>query len=584
MQVEAVARSRTKRLSYITLFFVLLTIVLLGQLINRQLLRRGYYTAQAEKQYYLDIKQTAPRGTIYIKDDDTQNLIDETKSGLFPVASDLEMFDVLVTPLQIADDAGKHNVANQLAPILGMNADEIYSKINNNLGYVPPIAKKIDKETADKVTALNLKGVSLESNYSRIYPENDFLSQTLGFVDSTGNGRYGVEEYYDGLLKGQGGELKGLKDATGKIIQSQQSEPGKDGSSIVLTIDRSIQYEIEQKLKDSIKQFGAEGGSIIVMDPKTGAILGMASQPDYDPNNYNEVAKDNQSLFLNPAVSMNFEPGSVFKPVICAAAINENKLQPDSKPDQPFGSYVTVNGYQIHNALDKPYGYETVTQILENSDNVGMVWVGNALGNQTMSDYIKKFGFGSKTGVDLPGEAQGQVLPVRQWQDVSRATMTFGQGISVTPLQMIDSYATLANQGQFVEPRIMDQIINPDGTRQTIQPSAPQTVVSKDTAQKVTDMLVSVVDNGLGKKAHVDGFKVAGKTGTAQMPDQNGKYSSTDTIGSFIGYAPANDPKFVMEVKFVKPRNVNWAESSAAPVFGEIADWLLNSYYKLPKS
>jgi len=554
------------------------------RLFQRQILQHKAYAEMASKQYNAKVDVPAKRGDIYIRDRDNQNLLDPSKAGLFPVAVNLDLYDVLAVPKNIPD---KRDAAKKIAEVVQTDENTIFNEINNDKLYVPPLAKRISKEVADKIDALKLEGIALESVQSRYYPEKNFLSHALGFVNFEGDGKYGLEEYYDSILKGNGGEVEGLKDSSGKIIQIIQSNQGQDGASVVLSIDRSIQYVVEKKLKEGIERFATDGGTIIVMDPKSGNILAMASQPDFDPNNFNKVAKDNESAFLNPATSLMWEPGSIFKPVTVSAAINENLLQPDSKPDEAhggFSNFVTIDGYKIHNALDEPYGYETVNQILENSDNVGMVWVADFLQNELFDKYIEKYGFGSKTGIDISGEASGAVRDWRKWRDVNRATIAFGQGISVTPIQVIQAYSVFANKGKMVIPRLVEEIIKPNGEEEILPTKEPKEIISGDTAKKMTEMLINVVTNGHGKAAAVDGYKVAGKTGTAQIPNPEGGYEENANIGSFAGYAPADDPKFVMLVKFNRPKNVEWAESSAAPIFGEIADWLLNSYYKVPKN
>ncbi|OQA53055.1 MAG: Stage V sporulation protein D [candidate division WS2 bacterium ADurb.Bin280] len=576
-------KKQIRRLTYLSVVFVLLMVVFIIRLLDRQVLRREQYTAKAQKQYYAEIEQPAKRGKIYIKDSQSESVIGED-AGIFPVATDLELFDILVTPKNVKD---KNDAADKLSSILELDRNELFEKINNDKPYLPPIKKRVSKQIADQVEGLEISGVATEAKYSRFYPENDFMSHILGFVDFEGRGRYGVEEYYDGVLKGEGGTLKGLKDNTGKVIKVEESVLGKDGASLVLTIDRSIQYVAEKKLKEGIERYGAKGGSIIIADPKTGGILAMASSPSYNPNTFNEIASDQQGIFLNPAISLNWEPGSIFKPIIVSAAICEKKVDVDTKPttqEGGFSNMVEVDGYEIHNALDKPYGYETVTQILENSDNVGMVWVANKVGNELLGGYLNKYGFGGKTGIDLAGEASGQVSPAKKWRDVNRATISFGQGISTTPIQMVASFSAIANSGKMVKPHVLSEIIEGDGTKKQAENSEAKEIISQEDAQKMVSMLVSVVENGHGKKAAVEGFKVAGKTGTAQIPKTQGGYEEDDHIGSFIGFAPADDAKFVMLVKFDRPANVEWAESSAAPIFGEIADWLLNSYLKVSKN
>lgn len=575
-------RRQIRRLTYLSALFVIFALVFVGRLLDRQVLRRSEYTAKAQKQYYAQIEQPAKRGKIYIKDAQSDSMVGE-EAGIFPVATDLELFDILVTPKNIED---KNNTAQKLSEILSISKDEIFNEINNEKPYIPPIKKRVSKEIADKVIALDINGISTESKYSRFYPENNFMSHVLGFVDFEGRGRYGVEEYYDGILKGEGGTLRGLKDNLGKVVKVEESVVGKDGSSIVLTIDRSIQYVAEKKLKEGIERYGAKGGSIIIADPKTGGILAMASSESFDPNKFNEVKSEDQGIFINPATSLNWEPGSIFKPIIVSAAIAEKKLEPDSKPSEQEGGFsnmVEVDGYEIHNALDKSYGFESVREILENSDNVGMVWVASKIGSDAMGDFLKKYGFGEKTGIDLAGEASGQVSSSKKWKDVNRATISFGQGISTTPIQMIAAFNAVANKGKLIKPHVLSEVIECDGTRNQTETTDVSQVISEEDASKMTQMLISVVENGHGKKAKVEGFEVAGKTGTAQIPKKEGGYEENDHIGSFIGYAPANDARFVMLVKFDRPANVEWAESSAAPIFGEIADWLLNSYLKVPK-
>lgn len=580
-QQKSLESLELRRLEVVSWLFLILGLVFLFRLCDRQLIRRDTYVAMAQKQYYTEQEQQAKRGKIYIKDKDSQNIVDETKSGLFSIATDLELYNLIIVPKHVEN---KEATAKKLAELTGDNEREIFDKINCDKWYIPAIKKHMEKELADRIEEQNLPGVYLEAQYSRFYPEKEFMAQVLGFVNYDSDGKYGLEEYYDGILKGEGGTLKGLKDNNGHVIKLEESNPGKDGSSIVLTIERSIQYMAEKKLKEGIERYGAESGSIVIMDAKSGSVLAMASSPSYDPNKFNEISGDGQSIFLNPTTSLAWEPGSIFKPVVVASAVEDAKVEPDTKPDDlpgGFKNFVTVDGYDIHNSQDKSFGYETVTQVLENSDNVGMIWIANKLGNESLANYLKKFGFGSKTGIDVAGEYAGKVSPPREWKDVNRATISFGQGITTTPLQIVNAYAAIANKGKAIKSHLIEKIIDSDGEQKSVESGAGEQVISEQTASKTTQMLISVVENGHGKKAAVAGFKVAGKTGTAQIPKDTGGYEENEHIGSFAGFAPADDPKFVMLVKLNKPKNVEWAESSAAPIFGEIADWLLKSYYKL---
>lgn len=575
-----VISNEQKRFRRIWILFLVLGAIFLVRLFQRQVVLHDQYAALANKQYYTRIEQEAKRGDILIHDRDNTNLVEEAENGLFSVATNLELFNVTAVPRHIEN---KDEVAKNLAGVLEMSEAEVFDQINKDKWYIPPIKKRVSKEVADKVADMNLSGVYLEGQYFRFYPENSFLSHLLGFVNYNGDGEYGVEQYYDGILKGEGGTLKGIKDNLGRVIKVEESEPGRDGSSVVLTIDRSIQYMAEKKLKEGLERYDAEKGSIIIANPKTGGILAMASSPGFDPNQFNEVATENQDVFINPVTSMNWEPGSIFKPFIVSAAISDKLVDPESKPDEPFGNMVSVDGYEIHNALDKPYGFETVTQILENSDNIGMIWIANKLGNDLMGDFLLKLGFGEKTGIDISGEASGQIGNYKKWRDVNRATIAFGQGISSTPIQIIQGYCTIANKGKEVGLHVLDRVIEKGSKEKVFDQVEEKEIMSEQDAAMVSQMLVSVVENGHGKKAAVSGYKVAGKTGTAQIPKSSGGYEEDQHIGSFAGFAPVEDPQFVMLVKLDKPSNVKWAEESAAPIFGEIADWLLNSYLKVPK-
>jgi len=312
------------------------------------------------------------------------------------------------------------------------------------------------------------------------------------------------------------------------------------------------------------------------MDPKTGAVLALAGEPDFDPNNYASVPAGEQYKFLSPAVSSLYEPGSVFKPLVMAMGIDSGTITPDTVYT-PGGS-VTVNGHEIFNANHKNFGTETATQALENSDNVWLTHLSSLLGSEKERDYFDKFGVSKKTGIDLVGEQAGRLPPIAEWNDLLRSTASFGQGVSTTVTQLAAAYSVIANGGTTITPHLVDKEIDAGQTETVAAPPAGTTIISTDTATKVKDMLVSVVVSGEGKRAGVSGIKVAGKTGTAQVPDANGGYSTTDSIGSFAGFFPADNPRFTMVVRLNNPRTVNFAESSAAPTFGEIATWMTNYY------
>jgi len=539
------------------LFFILMTI--LGyRLYQKQITEHSSYRAMAENQYIIKKDVQAARGQIYASD-------------MFPLATNLREYQVMATPRNIKN---KQETADKLSVLIGKDSKEIFQAINNDKYYIPALKKGLSKQDGQKIADLKLRGITMVPEITRTYPSSELASQILGFVDAEGNGHYGIEGYYNKELKGIGGEIEDSRDWRGEFFGIKNNQRPRDGSSVILTINPDIQYEAESVLKDSVEKYEADSGSVVIMDPKSGKILAMANFPTFDPNNFNKVAKEELGVFNNTTVSGAWEPGSIFKPLIMAAAIDQGKVEPETEGN--FASSVVVDNYKIKTSTGQAYGRETMTQVLENSDNVAMVWLSDLLGKETMSKYIQKFGFGRKTGVELDGENPGNLADYKKWSNSQKATISFGQGITVTPLQITSAIASIANGGRLMQPYIVDQTIDPNGNKNIHEPKEVSNVISADAAKKVTGMLISVVEKGHGKKAGVPGYKVAGKTGTAQIPKPGGGYYPDRHVGSFAGFAPADDPKFVMLVRLDNPKSVEWAESSAAPAFGEIAQWLLN--------
>lgn len=553
----------SKRLNLVLGLFMVLGAALLFRLFQKQIVEHTTYIAQAEGQYIIKKELPADRGQIYASD-------------MFPLATNKQYFQVLAVPANIKNPA---ETAQNLAPLLDISQEEIFSKINNDKNYVPPLKHSLSEEEGDKIAALKIRGIVVLPESTRFYPESELAAHVLGFVNDSGDGQYGIEGYFNDELKGSGGQITAEKDVLGRFFNIGQQTQPQNGSDYILTLDHNIQYQAEKILTQAVKKYQADSGSIVIMDPQTGKILAMAGEPAFDPNKFNEVSQNNQNVFNNPVIAKPWEPGSVFKPLIMAAAINEGKVQPDT--EGVFSNMVTVDSYEIHTSTDQAYGRETMTQVLENSDNVAMVWVSEQLGKDLEYKYVKDYGFGRKSGIELDTESPGDVLDVKRWSNTQRATISFGQGIAVTPLQLAAAISSIANGGKLMKPYIVQEVIASDGRKDFRQPQEVKRVLNEDTAQKVRDMMVSVVVNGHGKKAAVSGYKVAGKTGTAQVPKPGGGYYTDRHIGSFIGFAPADDPKFVMLVRLDQPKNVDWAESSAAPTFGEMAKWLLD-YLRVP--
>jgi cell division protein FtsI/penicillin-binding protein 2 len=549
-----------KRIQILTVISLLLVLALGYRLFQKQILEHGNYLVLADQQYMIKEDVPANRGKIYFSD-------------MYPAATNNRLYQVLVTPIQVQD---KQDAADKLAGILGLSSSDIFNDINNDKYYIPPLKNHLSEADGQKIADLKLQGVLVAPESVRVYPEGQLASQVLGFVDASGDGHYGIEGYYNDQLKGIGGEIYGQKDTQGQIFDVNSQINARNGSDYVLTLDHEIQFKAEEILQDAVTKYQADSGSLIVMDPKTGAVLAMANAPTYDPNNFNKVPTDQQQVFNDAAVSDTWEPGSVFKPLIMAAAINDGKVTPDT--ENVFGESVTVNGYKIETALKKAYGKENMAQVLQNSDNVAMVWVANLLGKDTMYKYLQDFGFGNKSGIELDNEAAGKLDNVKTWSDAELATISFGQGITATPLQVLAATSAIANQGKLMQSYIVDKTIDYSGKEDVTQPKVVGQVITADTAQKVTDMMVSVVESSEGNKAAVPGYKIAGKTGTAQVAQPGGGYYTDRHVGSFVGFAPADDPKFAILVKLDNPKNVDWAESSAAPTFSEMAAWLFNYY------
>lgn len=562
-------REWNKRIGYVVTIAGLILVSFIGRLYQKSVIEHATKVQAAESQYTSRKEVIGQRGQIVVP----------TNSGTayFPLATNERRYQILAVPKNIKDPK---KTAQQLAPILGISEQDLRDKIDNDKLYIPPLQHRLTREQADKIAALKLRGVLLLPELVRTYPENGLAAQVLGFVNNDGQGNYGLEQAYDFVLRGSEGYQVAKKDNQGRLIRLGDEVKAKDGSTLVLTIDRELQYYTEKALAESVTKYEADGGSVIIMNPKTGAILAMASNPAYDPNNFRDVPKDKQGVFINPAVSEVWEPGSIMKPLVMALAIDHKMVEPDTK--ETFGASVRVLNHDIYTAEKKAFGTETMTQVLENSDNVGMVWISNKLGNDKEYEGLKKFGFGTAPDIKFKNVVGGYLSNVKTWNDLTRATISFGQGVSTSPLQMVMAYSALANNGVMMKPYIVASVQSGDDVIDKTEPKEVGRVVSEETSKKLGVMLESVVLNGHGKRAKVPGYRIGGKTGTAQVPNPQGGYYEDRHIGSFAGYFPISDPKYAMVVKLNNPKNVEFAESSAAPTFGQIAAWLL-SHKQVPQ-
>ncbi|OIP60433.1 MAG: hypothetical protein CO143_03345 [Candidatus Moranbacteria bacterium CG_4_9_14_3_um_filter_45_14] len=543
----------------------LVGVFLIVRLYFIQVVSHDKWVAIAENQHNAFQELSADRGEIYIHDGEDR----------YPLAVNREYQMVYASPKDVVE---KDRAALELARILGLDAGVIKNKLDRPNDPFEIIKKRLNDEEIARINELGLKGIAFLPEKYRYYPAGELASQVIGFASLRENGRvggYGIESSKDGILRGETGTVSQEKDAAGRWLplSDRLIVSPKNGESLLLTIDRVIQYETEKILKDSVERYEADSASAIVMDPKTGNILSMASFPQFDPNNYSE--EEDYSVFLNPVVSMTYEPGSVMKPIVMAMGIEEGKVSPTTE-FVDTGSE-SVAGYVIHNSENKVYGRSTMTKVLDQSINTGVIYVEKLIGNQTFGDYFTRFGFGKKTNIGLPAELAGSIRNLENTRsNISFFTASFGQGVTTTPLQMLDAYVVFANGGKLIRPNIIDRIIHSDGREEKIQPEIVRQVLSEETSHTIGMMLRSVVVNGHGKRADVPGYQVVGKTGTAQVAKSDAKgYEDGLSIGSFVGYAPLDDPRFVVLVKLDNPKKVEWAESSAAPTFSQIMKFLL---------
>jgi len=564
--------------SYTLRIFLLMVVIcgmiflILYRMFSLQVVNYKHYRALAANQHEFERTILPTRGEIYMTSVRTQEPV--------LVATNISKQLVFAVPKEIKDVA---RASTKLAEILNMDINVVLQKLTTENSSYVPLKKQLTDEEVNKIKDLGLPGVHMEAETVRYYPENNLGSQILGFVGYRGVqrvGQYGIEGNYEQELAGSTGVMGLEKDLAGRwiTVAARNLIPASNGDSIYLTIDSAIQYRAQEVIKRSVVEHGAERGSVVVLNPKTGAVLAMANYPDFNPNEYNKV--EDPAAFANSALSLDYEPGSVFKPLTMAAAINEGKVRPDSTYEDT--GVVEMDDFKIKNSDGKAYGIQTMNDVLEKSLNTGMVFAEKELGHSQFKKYVEHLGFGQKTKIELPGEVLGNLDNLQKKGDIFFATAAFGQGITATPIQVIASYTALANGGKLMQPYVVDRIKRADGSEEVTEPKRVAEVFSSRTAAQVTAMLVNVVENGHGKRAAVPGYFIAGKTGTAQVAytDRTG-YDPSKSIGSFVGYGPVDDPAFLMLVRVDNPKDVKFAESTAAPAFGEIASFILN-YLQVP--
>jgi len=526
------------RLHFLIFLFSLAFLAVVFRLYQLQIKEAQFWRLKAS----LQIKATENlkpvwRGDIFV----------HQKEKLIPVAISKKFDACFVVPKEIEEKEKTAKILSEIFPEIPYN--EILEKVEKKGDPYELIKRKLSKEEIEKIKNLNLKGVYLEKKIERYYPFSSLFSHVVGFVslDEKGKwkGRYGIEAFYD-----------------------QELSEGKD---LILTLEKDIQEKAYQLLKELKENQEAEAGQIIVMEPKTGKILAMVSLPDFDPNFYFKFPVKN---FLNPCHQTIYEPGSVMKVITIAGALEAKKISLEDKYLDP--GKVKIKDRIIENWDKKSHGEITIKEILEHSINTGAVWVAQKLGKEDLIKYLEKFRINKKTGIDLPGEVKGSLKNLEKGGEVELATASFGQGISVTPIGLISAFSSIANQGKMMKPFLVEKVIFPDGKKKEISPKMIAQPISKETSQILTSLLVNAVEKNV--LAKVEGYQIAGKTGTAQIPFK-GKYLD-EYIHSYVGFAPADNPKFIILIKLDKPKKATLSGFTVVPVFRKLAQFLF-SYYNL---
>lgn len=531
------------RILVLILTFVSLGLLIWGRFFYLTVIRHDYYLAKAKN--ISDNSGAIPRGSIFLTDKD---------SVPYAVALNKEFPLVYAVPAKAEDPA---NLAKKLVPILELDEQFLFQKLSKPNDPYEILKKKVSDEVVNAVKALKEPAFGIDDETLRYYPKGLYLSQVIGFLGFNKNGQagqYGLEEYYD-------------KDLSGLI----------SSADLVLTIDSTIQAQAGTLLAAAVKKWQADSGSIVLLNPKSGDIIAMASFPDFDANNYSVVLDKN--FFVNPVTLKRYEPGSVFKPITMAIGIETGAVAPETEYYNT--GRVQIDDRIISNSIpDEILGWQTMTTVLEQSLNTGAIFVEEKVPKDVFLKYLKGFGIDSKTGIDV-NEVAGDLSVLSSMRDVNFATASFGQGVALTPIELLRALSAIANGGKLVKPHLVAKIIFRNGETYETKNDPPAQIISSETSAKLINMLIKVVENGSGRRAQIKGYTIAGKTGTAQVPDlKNGGYLD-ESIHTFVGFAPAYDPKFIALIKLDNPKGVRFAESTTVPVFHDLAQFIF-SYLAIP--
>jgi cell division protein FtsI (penicillin-binding protein 3) len=478
---------------------------------------------------------------------------------------------VYANPKQIADP---RETAIAVGEALDLDPGKLYPLLEDRSRGFVYLARKADPEKADLLKSQELTGIGFLPEERRVYPQRAVASEVIGYTGTENRGLSGLELELDAQLSGKDGSKTIVRDPFGRTIDVVQSTPVEEGKDVFLTIDHTIQGHVERVLRRVRERWSAQSASAVVLDPRNGSVLALAVEPGFNANEYPTVAKWEEDRLRNRAVTDTYEPGSTFKVVTVGGILESGMVSPSTKFRLPYK--LPVSDRVIHDATPRGTQTMTVSQILSRSSNVGVVTLALQLQRAGLADWIERFGFGRKTGIDYPGESRGIVLRPEEWSGSTIGNVPIGQGIAVTPIQMAAAYGAIANRGVWVEPHLVDRVEGGGHDK-----PKRRRVLSEHTARELTHMLRRVVEEGSGTYAHVTGYRVAGKTGTAAKPDPEGGYSETRYVASFVGFAPATHPRLVVLVTVDEPRGAIWGGTVAAPAFAEIAEFVL-PYLEVP--
>jgi cell division protein FtsI (penicillin-binding protein 3) len=529
----------------------------LGRLGYLQLVRYGDYLARAQRQQQRIVEVSPRRGVLYDR-------------NMRELAMSVQVESCFAVPSEISDAV---MVARLLSGVLGVEPEEIETKLKTSRSFVW-IARKLAPEQVERIAALNLRGVYFQKESQRFYPKRELAAHVLGYVDIDERGLGGIEYALDAQVRGRPGRLLILADARRRWYD--RSETASDaGASVVLTIDEKLQYIAEKELEQAIRETGAKAGSILIQDPNTGELLAVANWPKFNPNSPGQSPAEHR---MNRAVAALYEPGSTFKIVTVAAAIEEGLTRPEEVIDCQMGA-IYIAGHRIRD--HKPFGLLNVTQVMAKSSDVGTIKLGLRLGAPKFGEYIRAFGFGQPTGIELPGESKGLLRRVENWTPLSVGSISMGQEIGVTQVQMVSAFSTIANGGLLYRPKILREL-RKNGQAMPATETMPRRVISPTTAATMRRMFEAAVLEGTGNLARLDGYTAAGKTGTAQKIDPaTGRYSLSQHIASFVGFAPVNNPMVTVLVSLDSPASQYHGGEVAAPVFKRVAEQAL-AYLDVP--